>query len=163
MYNVMTTSFSQSNTFILNKAYFNECYSESVIADTSFRAYFKSMVLMVTGLALLLFTQITPYATWFIVALGILEAVSVFYHKPWWVIRQMLSKASNSEVTLLIDDNGISTQSFYLSSQILWDDVENIEQTTLGFLVKHLNGRSYLSASTLSDSMQNFLLSRIKP
>jgi len=159
----MTASFSQSSSFILNKAYFNECYSESVIADTSFRAYFKSIVLTLVGLALLLFTQITPYATWFIIALGLLEAVSVFYHQPWWVIRQMLSKASNSEVTLLIDDNGISTQSFYLSSQILWSDVENIQQTTLGFLIKHLNGRTYLSASTLSNSMRNFLLSKIKP
>ena len=42
-------------------------------------------------------------------AIGIVEALGVYYRKPWWVARQMLGKASKSEVTLTID--GKLTQS----------------------------------------------------
>ena len=155
----MTNSFSSTTTFVLDKAYFNECYSESVNIDRSFKAYLKSGMFSIFGLSMLLFSEVNAFISWFIVALGVLEAVSVYYQKPWWVLRQMLSKASNSEVTLLINEQGIASNSFYLDSNILWTDMSKIQPTKLGFLIVHSAGRSYVSAAGLSTETKDFILS----
>ncbi len=119
---------------------------------------------MVFGLYILLFTQVNAYAAWFVVALGVLEAVSLYYHQPWWVIRQMLSKASNSEVTLTIDEQGILTESFYHTGRILWQDITEIKESGLGFTIffnlDKSSGKSYLSKSCLSSTAQSYLLDK---
>lgn len=157
----MKTSFSNTTTFILDKAYFSECYSESVNIEQSFKIYLKACVLSVFGLSVLLFSEVSAYIAWFIVVLGVLDAVSVYYQKPWWVLRQMLSKASHSEVTLLINDQGIESRSFYLDSKILWSDISKIQQTKFGFLIVHSAGRSYFSAMGLSTETKEFILSHV--
>ncbi|NQY62451.1 MAG: YcxB family protein [Alteromonadaceae bacterium] len=154
----MNNSFSNTTTFVLDKAYFQECYSESVKIEQSFKIYVKACVLSVFGLLILLFSDVSAYIGWFIVVLGFLDAVSVYYQKPWWVLRQMLSKASNSEVTLLINEQGIATTSFYSDNKILWADISKMEQTPLGFLIVHSGGRSYVSATGLSTETQGFIL-----
>jgi len=104
---LMTQSSSYTASFTLDKAHYSECYSQSSTLSHDKKTYFKANVLTVFGLIILLATPVNPYAAWFVIALGLLETVSVYYHKPWWVIRQMLSKASNSEVKLTIDEQGI--------------------------------------------------------
>jgi hypothetical protein len=120
---------------------------------------------MLFGLAILLFTPINAYAAWFVVALGILEALALYYNQPWWVLRQMLSKASGSEVTLTIDEQGVLSESFYHNSRILWSDVTAIEETELGFVLSFIVGKStsksYLSKSYLSNSAQDYIAQRI--
>lgn len=160
----MNTSLSYTSTFILDKAHFNECYCESATLELSVKAFFKSGVLMLFGLILLLFTPVNAYAAWFIVALGILEALSLYYNQPWWVLRQMLSKASNSEVTLTIDEQGVLSESFYHNGRILWQDITAIKETSLGFVL-HFNvgkntGKSYLSKSYLSSDAQSYIQSK---
>ncbi len=160
----MNTAPSFTSKFILDKAHFNECYSESTTLDLSAKAFFKSGVLMGFGLIILLFTPVNAYAAWFIIALGILEALSLYYNKPWWVLRQMLSKASNSEVTLTIDEKGVLSESFYHNGRILWQDITSIEETHLGFVL-HFNvgkstGKSYLSKSCLADDAQQYIISK---
>ncbi len=157
----MNTSFNFTSTFILDKAHFNECYSESSTLDLSVKAFLKSGILMLFGLILLLFTSVNAYAAWFVVALGILEALSLYYNQPWWVLRQMLSKASNSEVTLTLDEEGVLSKSFYHNSRILWQEITSIEETSLGYIL-HFNvgentGKSYLSKSYLSHDAQSYI------
>lgn len=116
---------------------------------------------MLFGLIILLFTPVNAYAGWFVVALGILEALSLYYHQPWWVLRQMLSKASGSEVTLTIDDQGVLSESFYNKGKILWQDVSLIQKTNLGYVL-HFNvgkntNKSYLSKAYLSHDAQSYI------
>jgi hypothetical protein len=157
----MPQSFSYSTTYQLDKAHFQECYSESAIIEPSFHAYKKSIVLTVAGMLLVLFTQMNPYAAWFIFSLGILEALSTYYQKPWWVMRQMLSKAAKGNVDLTLDDNGVVSKSFYASLTLLWSEVLLIERTKLGWLIKHEKGRSYISDKNLSAEAITFLTEKL--
>lgn len=155
----MTTTFTHTYEFNLNKAHFNECYGESVNADYSLRAYFKAIVFALLGMGLVMFTPIDPYAGWFVFALGIVEALSVYYQKPWWVLRQLLSKAANSQVTLTINDKHIEIKSYYVEQLILWNEVDSVIPTSLGWLIKHNNATHYLSNSHLSAEVIQFLKS----
>lgn len=166
----MTQSNSFTSSFTLDKAHFTECYTQSSTLVHDKKTYFKANTLTVFGLFILFATPVNPYAAWFVIALGILETVSVYYHKPWWVMRQMLSKASNSEVTLTVDEKGILTESFHDQKRILWADVTLIAKTELGYLVhytlgkglsgKQIANKSYLSKSSLSAEAITFLLSK---
>ena len=157
-------------SFTLNKAHYTECYSQSSTLEHNKKTYFKANILTVFGLIILLFTPVNPYAAWFVIACGILETVSVYYHKPWWVIRQMLSKASNSEVKLTIDDRGILTESFHINNRILWTEVTTVTETDLGIVVyfslgktamgKDIASKSYISKACLSDEAIAFIMNQ---
>lgn len=153
----MSSEFSYATTFILDKAYFTECHEQSVKVDDFWQAYFKAIFFTVFGALLVLFTPINGYVAWFLFALGIVEALGVYYQKPWWVARQMLSRASKSEVTLTINDEGINSHSFYVDQTILWSDITAIEKTHLGWLFIHDKGKNYISASFLSDEAITFI------
>lgn len=160
----MNTPTSFTCKFTLDKAHFNECYSQSNTVDRSLNAYFKAGVLMLFGLIILLFTPVNGYAAWFVVALGILEALAIYYSQPWWVLRQMLSKASGSEVTVTIDEEGVLTESYYNNGRILWSDVFNIKETSLGFVLSFNVGKrtskSYLSKGYLLCSAQEYIVNK---
>lgn len=163
----MTQPSSYTASFTLDKAHYSECYTQSSTLSHDKKTYFKANVLTVFGLIILLATPVNPYAAWFVIALGLLETVSVYYHKPWWVIRQMLSKASQSEVKLTIDEQGILTESFHINNRILWSDVTLVTETELGFLIyfslgktamgKDIASKSYISKSCLSEDATAFI------
>lgn len=161
----MNTPTSFTSNFILDKAHFNECYSQSNTVDRSANAYLKGGVLMLFGLLILLFTPVNGYAAWFVIALGILEALAIYYSQPWWVLRQMLSKASGSEVTLTIDEQGVLSDSFYNTGRILWTDVCEITETDFGFVLHFTTGKntskSYVSKACLSDSAQEYIRTKM--
>jgi hypothetical protein len=163
----MTQSSSHTASFTLDKAHYSECYTQSSTLSHDKKTYFKANVLTVFGLIILLATPVNPYAAWFVIALGLIETISVYYHKPWWVMRQMLSKASNSEVKLTIDEQGVLTESFHINNRILWADVTRVTETELGFLIyfslgktamgKDIASKSYISKSCLSDDANTFI------
>ncbi|MFT6898604.1 MAG: hypothetical protein ACJA13_003028 [Paraglaciecola sp.] len=153
----MTTPFSYSTTYILDKSHFSETFDESITADNAKTVYFKAIILALLGLIILLFTQITAYIAWFIVALGAVEVLSIRFRKSWWLARQMISKAANSELTLTVDENGVRSKSFYVESEILWADVKKIEQTAQGWLLYHAGGKNYLSGRCLSAAANEFI------
>ena len=161
----MNTPISFTCKFTLDKPHFNECYSQSNTTDRSVNAYFKAGILMLFGLIILLFTPVNGYAAWFVIALGILEAVAIYYSQPWWVLRQMLSKASGSEVTLTIDEQGVLSESFYNTGRILWLDVCEIKETSLGFVLNFSVGKStsknYLSKGYLPNPAQEYIRQRM--
>ncbi|TYK65869.1 YcxB family protein [Colwellia echini] len=165
----MTQSNSFTASFTLDKAHYTECYTQSSTLSHDKKTYFKANILTIFGLFILFATPVNPYAAWFVIALGILETVSVYYHKLWWVMRQMMSKASGSEVKLTIDEQGILTESFHINNRILWTDVTDISETELGLLIqfslgksitgKEMASKSYISKSCLSDEAYTFILS----
>ena len=160
----MTSTVSFTSKFILDKAHFQECYSQSSTVDRSSKAYLKASILTAFGLFILFFTPVNAYAAWFVIALGILEALSVYYNQAWWVLRQMLSKSSGSEVKLTIDEQGVLSESFYHTGRILWQDITEVTTTPLGivlhFTVGKNKSKSYLSKSCLSINAQDYLLKK---
>jgi len=153
----MSENFSYSTKFVLDKAYYTECFEQSVTIDNSWRAYAKAIFFSAFGGVLVIFTEVNPYAAWFVFTLGIVEALSVYYQKPWWVTRQMFSKAAKSEVELTINEQGVSSHSFYIDDAILWSDVAQLSKTELGWLIQHNKGKNYLSDRFLSQAATDFL------
>jgi len=153
----MKTTFSYSTTFVLDRNYYTECFEQSVIMEHALRRYAKAIFFSFFGALLVLFTEVNEYAAWFVFALGILEALSVRYQKPWWVTRQMFSRASKSEVKLAIDDTGISTDSFYQKSSYAWSDFSTITSTDKGWLLVHAQGKNYISNQFLSNEAKSFI------
>lgn len=152
----MKSEYRYTTQYSLDKSHFNECFDESVVIDTSIRAHRKSIIFALIGIILML-TGINAYASWFIIALGVLEALTVRYKKPWWLMRQMMSKAANNEVTLTIDEQGISNDSFYVKGTILWQNVVSISETEQGFLLKQANAVNYLSKRSLDEDAIAFV------
>jgi hypothetical protein len=144
-------------TFTLDKSHFSECYQESVKAQPFLSLYLKAIVMLVIGAGCVLFSDINPYAAWFIFCLGVLEVVSTYYRQPWWVMRQMLSKVAKAEVTLEITEEYIRTHSFYNDNKMLYCDVENIVETKRGWLITHKSGRHYIANRCLTEPVKAFL------
>lgn len=153
----MTSEFSYSTTFILNKSYFTECFEQSAKIESFVQAYFKALFFSIFGGLLVIFTPLNPYVAWFLFALGIVEALSVRYKKGWWVARQMLGKSSKSEVTLLLNEEGIKSHSFYIDEILLWQDITMLSQTDKGWIFHHAKGKTYISSSFLNDDAFQFL------
>ncbi|QHJ13267.1 hypothetical protein FX988_03528 [Paraglaciecola mesophila] len=157
----MTTPFHYSTTYILDKSHFIETYDASATSATSatpIKAYTIAMALGLAGLMLLMFTETDPFVAWFIVALGGLEAFSVRYKKAWWLGRQLISKAANTELKLTVDEEGISSESIHVKNTLLWTDINEVEATDSGWLLHHKGGKNYLSARTLSKEAEAFVV-----
>ncbi|GAB3038473.1 YcxB family protein [Bowmanella dokdonensis] len=152
--------FSYSTTYILDKSHYLETFDESRTAIPSSSAYLKSVILLGLGLMLLLFTQFNPYVGWFLVGLAGVEALSVRFQRSWWLGRQLISRAANNELTLTIDEHGISCQSDAVQMQILWADIEKVEKTQRGWLLSHPGGKYYLSDRCLSEKAGQFISSK---
>ncbi|EDQ01121.1 hypothetical protein [Shewanella benthica] len=156
----MTSPFSYTTKYSLDKAHFSECFDESVTIDTTWRAYTKALGFFFVGVALLL-TGMNAYASWFVIGLGTLEWGNVKFKKTWWLWRQMMSKAAENEVTLTLDEQGIGSHSFYVNSQILWGDVSEIIVTARGFLIKHPAGTNYVSKQVLNETALAFINNKV--
>jgi hypothetical protein len=157
----MKESFNYSNTFVLDKSHFNECYEQSVPSVPTTKLYFKAIVLTLVGMTLVMASELNPYAAWFIFSLGILEALSSYYRQPWWVMRQMLSKAAKGKVSLTIDSESIHIKSFYVDNNMYFIDISAINSTDCGWLITHKSGRHYLSNRCLSTQARDFLQSKV--
>ncbi len=157
----MNQEYSYTTQYTLDKSHFSECYDESAVVDSSIKAYRKAIIFAVVGTALML-TNINGYASWFLIALSALEALSVKFRKPWWLMRQMMSKAANNEVTLTLNESGISNDSFYVQGTILWQDIVESTETEQGFLFKLPKSVSYLSKRSLDKEAIAFILNKTK-
>ncbi|ARD43905.1 YcxB family protein [Colwellia sp. PAMC 21821] len=158
----MTQPFSYQTSFILDKSHFGECFDESVQVQTPITMYRKGALLTLIGAGLVMFSELNPYAAWFVFSLGILEVVSSHYKKSWWVARQMLSKVAKAEVTLKIDNNCIHISSFYNDNKMQFSDISQITATENGWLINRNNNRHYISNRCLDKSAQAFLQAKIR-
>ncbi|MCE9677871.1 YcxB family protein [Shewanella sp. AS1] len=157
---IMNTAFCYTTEFVLDKAYYSECFDESVNQAPGLKPYTKALIFFITGLGLLL-TQINNYASWFIIALGVLEALSIKFKRPWWLLRQSWSRASGNKATLTLDEVGIKTHSLYINSSLSWQKIDKIEETEKGFLLYINKQKQYLSKGYLDNACCDFIRSKI--
>lgn len=153
----MNTPFHYQNTYILDKSHFTECYSETAVQDQSFRPYTKAAILVVFALVLMMATNISAYISYFVFGLGVVDALGVYYRKPWWIYRQQLSKAANNEVTMVIDNEGINIKSAFVNSSFPWKEIEQLQKSNLGWLFVYKNVKHYVSDRSLSEQAQQFI------
>lgn len=152
----MTSANEFTCQYKLDKDYFIECYEQSVTSKGPLRSYFKACLFLLFGIGMLL-TQLNAYASWFLIGLGILEALSVKFKKSWWLMRQMLSKAANSDVKLTINEQEIKIQSYYVNKELPWNEINQITETPKGFLIYHDKNLHYLSNKHLSLATINLM------
>ncbi|WP_299591727.1 YcxB family protein [uncultured Microbulbifer sp.] len=108
-----------------------------------------------------MFTEQPKVLGYFLVALGILELLHIRFRRAWWLARQKLGKSANAEVTLTIDDDGITTNSAHAQSTLLWSDIERVIETDLGLiLVAKSGGRQYLSKSLFSAELVREIIAK---
>ncbi len=157
----MSQPFSQSVTFKLDKAHFQECFDQSA-SPVKNKDYAKACIFAVVGFAIFFIEAEHYYFPFFLLALAGIEIFSIKYRKTWWVWRQLMSKAAFGSVTIIVDDKGITTQSKEVNSQLDWSDVNSIEPTKKGLLLKHQAGVNYLSCSYLGEEIIEFILSQRK-
>ena len=120
--------------------------------------YGKAALFGVVGVSLFFVEAEHYYFPFFIFCLAVVEMLSVKHRQTWWVWRQLMSKAANGSVKLTIDENGITTESEHVNTQIDWSDVNAIEQTRKGLLLRHKGGINYLSAKHLGNEIIEFIL-----
>lgn len=149
------------NRFILDKAYFSECYQETFKAKPFYKTYAKAFVLFILANVLFNLPQQNTYIPWFVFFLSVVEVLSCYFHQSWWLFRQMLSKEAKSTVELTITEQAITTQSYYRTNVLLFDDLTDIEKTSCGWILSSKlsskQGRQYLSSSHLSEQVEKHL------
>lgn len=155
----MSQPFELQTRFTLDRSHFNECYSQSLTQIAKPYNYTKSAVVIVIGVVLLFFTELDNYFSSFIIGLGVIEALSVRYQQAWWVTRQMLSRVSNSEITLTINQQGVTTKSFLATKAIPWQDIIRIVKTEKGIILIAGREKHYLSNQCLSEQAKQYILS----
>lgn len=153
----MTEPINQSVTFELDKTHFQECFEQSA-PPVQNKDYVRAAILGVIGVGLFFVEAEHYYIPFFLFCLAILEVISVKHRQTWWVWRQLMSKAANGSVKLIVDEKGITTESKHVNTRIEWNDVNAIEQTEKGLLLRHQGGVNYLSSSHLGKEIVEFIL-----
>ncbi|GGB67677.1 YcxB family protein [Shewanella inventionis] len=165
----MSSAFNYTAEYVLDKTYFEECFTQSVNTAPSLKQYSKTAIFVVIGLAILMQESIGQlpantkemyYLGYFFIGLAVVEWLSIRFKKTWWLWRQMISKAAGDTVTLVVDDSGIHSKSTHVNQQILWTDVYRITQTDAGFLIAMQKSTTYLSKRCLSPSAIDFIASK---
>ena len=146
-----------TTTYTLDKPYFYECFDESLpYSKRAKPKYFLLILLIALGL-FGIYGLDDHYLGTFMIMLAVLECVAFYYRRPWWVTRQMFSRASGSEVTLTFDDEGIKSSNHYKSYQLAWQDITEVVNTPNGLLIKNKSGMQYISKQILSPETLDFI------
>ncbi|MBC3766373.1 YcxB family protein [Neptunicella marina] len=153
----MTEPFNYTTTYVLDKSHYSETFDQSVVIEPGFKPYRKSLALVLVGFILLYVPDIDAYLAWFVVGLGVIEALSERFKKSWWLARQMISKAAGHKVTLVINEQGIEVSSLHVNANMSWDSISKIEATDKGWLLYVGKSRSYLSNRCLDNDAQEYL------
>lgn len=146
-----------TTTYKLDKPYFYECFDQSLpYSKRAQPKYFLLTLLVVLGL-FGIYGLGDHYLGTFLLMLALLECIAFYYRRPWWVTRQMLSRASGSEVTLTFDEDGIKSTNHYKNYQLAWHDINEIITTDCGLLLKSKSGMQYISKAILDEETIDFI------
>ncbi|WP_163134893.1 YcxB family protein [Agarivorans sp. Alg241-V36] len=151
-----------STQFTLSREYLAECFDQtSPFEKKSLLKKWFPALLLLAGLALLMFTDQPKVAGSMLIGLAILELIHLRFKRTWWLTRQMWGRSSNSEVKLSVSEEGIETQNPYTKTSLAWSDVETVIETELGFiLVAKSGGRQYLSKSLFPAELVSEILAK---
>lgn len=148
-----------STDFILDREHFSECYDQSALITPPKKIRYQFIgALLLVGFLMMMFTEQSVAVGLFFISLAFVEFFSFQYRKAWWLSRQMWSKNSGNKITLLMDDSAIKITSIYQNQHFNWDEIKELIETPKGIiLMLNNNAQSYLSKSSLSDEMVNFM------
>ncbi|KID54753.1 hypothetical protein JF50_23020 [Pseudoalteromonas luteoviolacea] len=148
--------------FTLDKQYFQECFDESVALSQHHKPKYGliGFLLILGALSHYLINQ--AYLGNFLFVLAAIEGISFYYRRPWWVARQMVSRASGSKVSLEIDEEGIKAQNPYRAFELRWLEINQVIETNKGLLIEHAKYRQYISRQALSQEAYDFILQQTK-
>lgn len=155
----MSKDFDFTTEYTLDKRFFAECYDQTSLPAKFPQAYLKGILFLVFGVVLLEF-ELLPngYVGWFFIVLSVIEAFSVYCKRTWWLWRQTLSTSSGSKVIFKVTPNGVSYTNAKNTSSIAWSDIDQLQQSDLGFILHIGKQRQYVSKSCLSDEAIAFIV-----
>jgi hypothetical protein len=155
----MPKDFNFTTQYPLDKRFFAECYDQTSAPLTFPKAYLKAILFVVFGVIVLEF-ELLPngYVGWFFIVLSVVEVLSVFFKRTWWLWRQTFSTSSNSKVEFSVSALGVTYKSAKNTSSIAWNEIDQLQQTDLGFILHIGKQRQYLSKSCLSEEAIAFMV-----
>lgn len=155
-------AYMYTEKFVLDKPYFQECFDESIkLSDHNKPKYFLLVLLIALGL-FSIYWLAEHYLGNFLILLAVVECLAFYYRRPWWIARQMLSRASGSTVELHIDETHIEAKNPYKHYQLTWQEIDSIIETEKGLILKSNKRMQYLSNRSISDDTRIFILSQTK-
>ncbi|MGV3003120.1 YcxB family protein [Vibrio sp. E150_018] len=155
----MSKNFDFTTEYTLDKRFFEECYDQTSRPAKFPKAYLKAMFFLIFGVIVVKFDLLpSSYVGWFFIVLSVIEVLSVYFKRTWWVWRQAYSTASNSNVTFQVNSNGVSYDSSANSRSIAWTDIDQVQQSDLGFIFHIGKQRQYISKSCLNDEAIAFIV-----
>tara|TARA_R110001583_G_scaffold24340_1_gene88883 strand:- start:387 stop:890 length:504 start_codon:yes stop_codon:yes gene_type:complete len=145
--------------FILNREHYAECFDQSMLLKGPQKPRFAFIAgLIIAGLFFLFVTDVQGLLAWFFFGIAVLEYFSFKYKRPWWLMRQMMSKNAGNKITLIFDDQGIENKSVYINNQLAWQSIDSFYETDTGFMLNlHQGGQQYLSKSCLDEAIQSYI------
>lgn len=149
--------------FFLNRDHYAECWDQSQLLNGAKKPRIAFIIgAVLTGLFFLFFTNVQGLLAWFFFAIAVLEYVSFKYRRPWWLMRQMMSKNAGNKITLIFDEQGIENKSVYINTQLSWDSIKSFQETDTGFMLNlHQGGQQYLSKSCLDEQLQAYIIEHL--
>ena len=155
----MSKDYDFTTEYTLDKTFFAECFDQTSHPATFPKAYYKGMLFLIFGVVLVKFELLpSGYVGWFFIVLSIIEALSVYFKRTWWLWRQTLSTSSGGKVQLKINSDGMSYKSGKNTRNITWNEIDQLEQSDLGFILHIGKQRQYVSKSCLNDEVIDFMI-----
>ncbi|MGR5117232.1 YcxB family protein [Vibrio astriarenae] len=153
----MSKDIDFTTEYTLDKSFLAECYDQTSQPTRFPHDYLKGLLFLVFGVVLLEF-ELLPngYVGWFFVVLSVVEALSVFFKRTWWLWRQTFG-AKPTTVKLQINVDGINYNSVKINRSIAWPEIDQIVQTDLGLILHIGKQRQYVSKSSLNDEVIAFM------
>ncbi|MGF1778340.1 YcxB family protein [Vibrio nomapromontoriensis] len=145
--------------YILDKAFFAECYDQTSLPTQFPKAYLKGVLFLLFGAVLVMFELLpSSYIGWFFIVLSVIEALSVYFKRTWWLWRQTFSRSSGSKVVLQVNSNGVTYKNGANTRSIAWNEIDQLEQSDLGFIFHMGKQRQYVSKSCLNEEEIAFIV-----
>jgi hypothetical protein len=155
----MSKDFSFTTEYTLDKTFFAECFDQTSLPVTFPKSYLKGILFLLFGVVLLEFELLpSGYVGWFFVVLSVIEVLSILFRRGWWIWRQKISRNSGSKVVLEINNKGVSYKSGNSTRTIAWSEIDQLEQSDLGFILHMGKQRQYVSKSCLNDEVNAFIV-----
>lgn len=154
----MSKDFSVTTEYTLDKTFFAECYDQTSHPVKFPKAYLKGILFLLFGVALLKL-ELLPngYVGWFFIVLSIIEGLSIYFKRTWWLWRQKISSLSGTKVVFQADAKGVSYKSAKITRSISWGEIDQLEQSDLGFILHMGKQRQYVSKSCLNEKEIAFI------
>ncbi|ANS85710.1 hypothetical protein VSVS12_01944 [Vibrio scophthalmi] len=155
----MSKDFDFTTEYTLDKPFFAECYDQTSQPVKFPHAYLKGLLFLIFGVVLVEF-ELLPngYVGWFFIVLSVVEAFSVYCKRTWWLWRQTISSSRMRKVQLQVNADGVTYKSGKINRKLGWSEIDQLEQTDLGFILHIGKQRQYVSKSCLNEEVIAFMV-----